>query len=182
MKRVAVLLADGFEEVEAVTPVDFLRRAGIDAITAGVVSRDVTGSHNLRVTADTTIAELPGDLDGVVLPGGSRGAEGIASSPAAMALIGSLLEGGKLVAAICASPGVVLGAHGLLEGRSFTCYPGFESRALSGTFVEKRVVSDRNLLTSRAPGTAAEFAEAIIAYLVGPDAAKRVHDATLQQG
>ena len=182
MKRVAVLFANGFEEVEAITPVDFLRRAGIDAITTGVTARDVVGAHDIRVNTDITIDELTSDLDGVVIPGGTKGAENIAESAEAIKLITTLLQGGKLVAAICAAPGLVLGAHGLIGERRFTCYPGFQENVTSGAFSEDRVVVDGNLITSRGPGTAAEFAEAIISYLVGQDHATQIHDATLQPG
>ena len=182
MKRVAILFADGFEEVEAITPLDFLRRAGVAAIATGVSTRDVVGAHDIRVNTDITLDELASNLDGVVIPGGTRGAENIAASDEAIELITRLLHEGNLVAAICAAPGIVLGEHGLIGDRRFTCYPGFQDRASSGSFVEERVVVDGNLLTSRGPGTAAEFAEAIISYLVGPDAARQVHDGTLQPG
>lgn len=180
MQRVAVLFADGFEEVEAITSLDFLRRAEVDAIATGVTARDVVGAHNIRVNTDITIDELTATLDGVVIPGGTRGAENIAASDESIELITRLLRDGKLVAAICAAPGVVLGAHGLIGDRRFTCYPGFQVRATSGSFVEERVVVDENLITSRGAGTAAEFAGAIISYLVGPDVARQIHDATLQ--
>ena len=182
MKRVAVLFADGFEEVEAITPLDFLRRAGVDAVATGVTARDVVGAHDIRVNTDITIDELTPDLDGVVIPGGTRGAENIAASAEAIKLITRLLQDGKLVAAICAAPGLVLGARGLIGERRFTCYPGFQEHATSGAFSEDRVVVDGNLITSRGPGTAAEFAEAIIGYLVDQDQATQIHDATLQPG
>jgi 4-methyl-5(b-hydroxyethyl)-thiazole monophosphate biosynthesis len=119
-------------------------------------------------------------MDGVVIPGGSSGAENIAASDAAVQVIRSCLDTGKLVAAICAAPGVVLGGHGLLAGRRFTCYPGFESRVADGEFSQDRVVVDGNVITSRGPGTAAEFSLAIIRYLVGEEAALSLRQATLQ--
>ncbi|MFW5742664.1 MAG: DJ-1 family glyoxalase III [Spirochaetota bacterium] len=181
MKRAVVLLADGFEEVEAVTQIDFLRRAGIEVVVAGVTGRDVVGGHDVRVTADITIDEYSDSFDAVVIPGGATGAQNIAADEEAMRLVRRAFEEGKLVAAICASPGVVLGANGLLGTSTFTSYPGFEAEATSGSFVENRVVVDGNLITSRGPGTAAEFAEAIVTFLVGRDAADELHRKTLQK-
>ncbi|MFW5884280.1 MAG: DJ-1 family glyoxalase III [bacterium] len=181
MKRAVVLLADGFEEVEAITQVDFLRRAGIDVVVAGVTGRDVVGGHDIRVNTDITVDEFGDSFEALVIPGGATGAANIAADEDAMRLVRRALDEGKLVAAICASPGVVLGANGLLGTSTFTCYPGFESVATSGSFVEDRVVVDGKLITSRGPGTAAEFAEAIVTYLVGRSAADDLHRKTLQQ-
>ena len=181
MKRAVVLLADGFEEVEAITPIDFLRRAGVEVTVAGVTSRDVTGGHGIRVNTDITVDELIGDFDAVVIPGGAVGAQNISENAEAMRLILRQFDAKRLVAAICASPGVVLGANGLLGDREFTCYPGFEKHATSGRFREDRVVEDESLITSRGPGTAAEFALAIIARLAGPQSAAELHQRTLQK-
>lgn len=180
MKKVAVLLADGFEEVEAVTPIDFLRRAGVEVLVAGVKERDVVGSHNVRIDCDMTLDELPLELDGIVVPGGP-GAKDISDSAEAVGLIKKFLDSKKLVGAICAAPAVVLGARGLLKGRKFTCYPGTESAAKDGTLLQDRVVKDGNLITSRGPGTAAEFSLALIEYLAGADAAEKVRRGTLQK-
>ncbi len=184
LKRIAVLLADGFEEVEAITPIDFLRRAGVEVFIVGVTGGLVTGGHNIHVGSDTGIdqvtEEFISSLDGVLVPGGTGGAENIAANDRAMGLIRHCLDTGKLVAALCAAPGVVLGANGLLAGRRFTCYPGFETRVNGGEFSEDRVVVDGNLITSRGPGTAAEFALAIIRYLVGEKAESDLHRQTLQ--
>ena len=181
MKRAIVLLADGFEEVEAITQIDFLRRAGVETVVAGVTGRDVVGGHDIRVNTDVTVDEWSGSYDAVVIPGGATGAENIASDEPSMMLIRHAFQEGKLVAAICAAPGVVLGANGLLGTRQFTCYPGFESQATGGTFVEERVVVDDGLITSRGPGTAAEFAEAIVTYLTDPQTARDLHLKTLQK-
>lgn len=181
MKRAVVLLADGFEEVEAITQVDFLRRAGIEVVVAGVTGRDVVGGHEIRVTTDITVDEFGEPFDAMVIPGGATGARNIAADDESMRLIRRAFDDGALVAAICASPGVVLGANGLLGTRTFTCYPGFESEATSGSFVEERVVTDGKLITSRGPGTAAEFAEAIVTFLLDRDAADDLHRKTLQK-
>ncbi len=182
MKRALVLLADGFEEVEAITQIDFLRRAGIETVVAGVTARDVVGGHDIRVNTDITVDEWNDGFDAIVIPGGAEGAKNIAADGPAMDLIRRAFQESRLVAAICASPGVVLGANGLLGTRRFTCYPGFEEYATGGTFVEERVVVDGNLITSRGPGTAAEFAEEIVRHLVGEDAASDLRRKTLQKG
>lgn len=181
MKRIAVLLADGFEEVEAVTPIDFLRRSGMEVVTAGVTGKTVTGAHGIRITADASLGELRPDFDGVVIPGGMPGAQNIADSAEAVALVRKALTAGKLVGAICAAPAVVLGAHGMLKGKRFTCYPGFEKDVKDAFFSPDRVVKDANLITSRGPGTAAEFSVALIDYLAGKDAAANIHKTTLQK-
>jgi 4-methyl-5(b-hydroxyethyl)-thiazole monophosphate biosynthesis len=180
MKKVVVLLADGCEEIEAITVIDLLRRAQIDVTCAGVTGRDVVGGHSVRIATDITVDEIGLDFDGVVIPGGTGGAQQIAANSDAMHLIGELDRTGKLVAAICAAPGVVLGSHGLIGERSYTCYPGFEKMVESGTFGEDRVVIDTNLITSRGPGTSAEFALSIISYLVGEETAATIRDQTLQ--
>ncbi len=189
MKRIAVLLADGFEEIEAITPIDFLRRAGVEVIIVGVTSELATGGliaggHDIRVGADVGIDQVTdtfiAGVDGVLVPGGTKGAENIAANERAMGLIRHCMNAGKLVAALCAAPGVVLGANGLLRGRRFTCYPGFETRVEDGEFSEDRVVVDGNIITSRGPGTAAEFALAVTRYLVGEKEASDLHRRTLQ--
>ena len=182
--KVLVLLADGFEEVEAVTPIDFLRRAGIDVTVAGVPGRDIAGSHAIRIHADTAVDEISGgpssDFDAVVLPGGMPGAEHLAASGEVLSVVRGLFERGKLVAAICAAPAVVLSKAGVLGGRKFTCYPGFEKRTFDGTFVEDRVCVDGNLITAGGAGVSAEFSIAVIEYLAGRTAAEKIHAATLQ--
>jgi 4-methyl-5(b-hydroxyethyl)-thiazole monophosphate biosynthesis len=181
--RIAVLLAEGFEEVEAVTPIDFLRRAGVEVVTAGVGGRAVTGSHGIAITADVSITELPGaTLDGVVLPGGMPGSVNLAASPEVRKLVESTFVTGRLLAAICAAPAKVLAPMGLLSGRRATCFPGEETAFGSDVeFSEERVVRDGNLITSRGAGTAAEFAEELIRYLVGDDTADEIHLRTVQK-
>ena len=180
MKKVALLLADGFEEVEVVTPVDFLRRAGIQVVISSISGEMVTGSHNIVMKADMTIDGLPADLDGIILPGGMPGAANLAQSETVTELLQKMNNNNKLIAAICAAPALVLDGSGLLEGRSFTCYPGFEKEVTGADFCTERVVQDGNIITSRGPGTAAEFSIALIEYLLGSEAAKAVKEGTLQ--
>ncbi len=181
MSKIAVLFANGFEEVEGITPVDFLRRAGIDVTVVGIGGSRIRGGHSLSLEVDTTIDQLEADqFDGVVVPGGMPGAENIANSETALRFISGIHEKGGLVAALCAAPAVVLEPLGVLKGRRATCYPGFESRFRDATFSEERVVEDGNVLTSRGPGTAAEFALAIIRILVNGKTADDLRRGTLQ--
>lgn len=181
MKRAALFLADGFEEVEAITQIDFLRRAGIEVITAGIGKKEITGGHDIRILTDVEVHDLDANLDAVVIPGGMPGAENVAASKQAMSLIGKMNNSGKLVAAICAAPAVVLSPAGILAGKKATCFPGFEKRFTDANFSEDRVVIDGNVITSRGPGTAGEFAVAIIRYLVGDGPAQEVFERTLQK-
>jgi 4-methyl-5(b-hydroxyethyl)-thiazole monophosphate biosynthesis len=175
MKTACVLLAEGFEEVEAITPIDYLRRAGIDVRVLGVSGRTVVGSHDIKIDADQGPEGLTGDYDCVVLPGGGRGADNLAASPSVVELVRRQFRAGKLVAAICAAPAVVLhGACGILQGRRFTCFPGLESKVTGASFSEDRVVVDGNLITSRSAGTAGEFSAAIAQALVGADASREL--------
>jgi 4-methyl-5(b-hydroxyethyl)-thiazole monophosphate biosynthesis len=182
-QKALILLADGFEEVEAVTPLDYLRRAGLEVCSAALgEGQTVTGSHGIPVKADTTLGELirqTGDmlcqtLDVLVLPGGLPGASNLAASRDTGALIQAMSGAGKIVAAICASPALVLAPLGLLAGRRFTCYPGMEKDLPGGTWSADRVVLDGSLITSRGAGTAGAFAAAIIGKLLGDAAEKKL--------
>jgi 4-methyl-5(b-hydroxyethyl)-thiazole monophosphate biosynthesis len=186
-KRAIIFLAEGFEEVEAVTPIDYLRRAGIEAVTVSIGrTTQVPGSHGIPVNADRVLAGSegqggldPADWDAVILPGGGRGADNLAASAAAGGFVTAMAKAGKLVCAICAAPAVVLAPLGLLQGRSFTCFPGMEGR-VSGAFrKEDRVVIDGNFVTSRGAGTAGEFAVAVIGELLGAAEGEKVAKAVL---
>jgi 4-methyl-5(b-hydroxyethyl)-thiazole monophosphate biosynthesis len=184
-KRVIVFLANGFEEVEAVTPIDYLRRAGIEVCTLAVgQDKTVTGAHGIRVLADAGLPELAEQgktaaWDGVLLPGGQPGASNLAASAAAGALIKDFAAADKWVCAICASPAVVLAPLGLLKGRRFTCYPGMEKEVPDGLWSEDPVVIHENIITSRAAGTAALWAAAIIGKLLGEGAAQKIASSVL---
>ena len=181
MKKVVLFLAEGFEEVEAITPADFLRRSGVDLILAGVTGKTVTGAQGIKIECDVEVSQLSGDWDGVVIPGGMPGASNIAKDEKTVKIISTAMDSGALVAAICAAPAVVLGSKGLIEGKKFTCYPGFETTFSGSFFSEERVVIDGNLITSRGPGTAAEFSETIVEYLYGKDQRDQIHSGTLQK-
>ncbi len=170
MKKVGVLIAPGFEEVEAVTPIDLLRRAGINVVVIGIGGIKIRGSHNIEISCDSIINSNGfEDLDGVVIPGGMPGAQNISESENAMNLIKNMNSKNGLIAAICASPGVVLGNTGILDGKKFTCYPGFEDRVSRGVHLLDRVVHTDNIITSMGPGTAMEFSLEIIRYFLGSE-------------
>lgn len=182
MKTALVLLADGFEEVEALTPVDYLRRAGLTALAVSVSgSPTVTGARGVTVAADAVLSRLPAAFDCLVLPGGQPGTRNLAANGGVVELARRAMAGGVLVAAICAAPALVLGkAAGLLSGRRFTCFPGMEGEAgPGGIFSADRVVVDGNLITSRAAGTAGEFSIAIVQALCGAAKAEEVSKAVL---
>ncbi len=165
MARAALLIADGFEEIEAVTLIDVLRRGGVQVKVAALRGDAVLGAHGIRLGVDTTVAELAaGELDAVVLPGGQRNAEALRDDARVQALVRAAADGGKLVAAICAAP-IALERAGVLEGKRATSYPGFELP--SAEYSSDRVVEDGQLVTSRGPGTAMEFALALVRRLAG---------------
>lgn len=171
---VYVFLAEGFEEIEAITPIDLLRRAGVDVFSVGVTGKEVTGSHGITVVADITVDEAnPGQLDMIVLPGGNPGYINLEKNKTVLELIDFCLENNKYVAAICAAPSI-LGRLGILEGKEATVYPGMEDQ-LKGAKVEtKEVVVDGKIITSRGAGTAIAFSGALIEALVGKEEADKV--------
>jgi 4-methyl-5(b-hydroxyethyl)-thiazole monophosphate biosynthesis len=186
-KKVIVFLADGFEEVEAVTPIDYLRRAGVEVCTVSIGgAAAVKGARGIRVTADTSLAKLKtqgqaeaASWDGVLIPGGMPGASNIAASKDAGAFLKDMAAAGKLVCAICASPAVVLAPLGLLRDRRFTCFPGMEEKVSGAQWSAEKVVIDGNIITSRAAGTAAAWAAAIIGKLINEGEAKKLAEAVL---
>ena len=183
MSKVALILADGMEEVEAVTPIDFLRRAGIDVITVGLTGTKITGSHNIPVLADVDLKDFSFDVDGIVIPGGMPGSANIAANSRIREQIQKFDSEEKLVAAICAAPALVLGGAGVLEGRRYTCFPGMETQAgPGGTYTASRLEQDGHILTGIGAGGAAEFAAGIISYFLGPDAAEKILKTTVQPG
>jgi 4-methyl-5(b-hydroxyethyl)-thiazole monophosphate biosynthesis len=186
-KKAVVFLAEGFEEVEAVTPVDYLRRAGVEAVMVSAGRGEVvTGSHGIPVKAGAALGDLvkqgrlaPAFWDAVVLPGGLPGADNLAASAEIGAFIKEMAAAGKWVCAICASPAVVLAPLGVLEGKKFTCYPGMEKAVSGARWSGDRVVIDGNIITSRGAGTAGDFAAAVIGKLVSEDAAVKLAQSVL---
>jgi protein deglycase len=176
-KKVLVLLAEGFEEIEAITPIDYLRRAGADVQVVALGASPVRSSRGVLVHCDIALADMlsNGDLpDCVIVPGGMPGASNIATNEQAMKLIYRVYASGALVGAICAAPAVVLHPAGILLGKRFTCFPGMEERVSGAQWQEDRVVCDGNIITSRGAGTAGEWAIALIAALYGDELAQKI--------
>jgi 4-methyl-5(b-hydroxyethyl)-thiazole monophosphate biosynthesis len=168
-KKALVFLAEGFEEVEAITPIDYLRRAGIEVTVCGVEAEEVSGSHGIRVRADTSLANLGKNaeaFDALICPGGGPGSQRLYESGEVGRILKEGANSGKIVAAICAAPAVVFFPLGLLEGRNWTCYPGMEERTDKAGWLAERVVQDGTLITSRGAGTADLFAKALIAAIL----------------
>ena len=176
MATVLIPLANGFEEIEAVTNIDVLRRAGIEVITAGVGSSTIKGDHGIKMETDRNLSEIsPEQIEAVLLPGGMPGAENLKKSDYLLKLIKEVYKKGDLVAAICAAP-MVLEEAGVLDGRKATSYPGFDKEMPSCDYQDKRVVIDGNIITGRGPGMALEFAVTVVEYLVGREKAEELKD------
>ena len=174
---VYVLLGTGFEEMEALTPVDLLRRAGIEVLTVGVTGKVVYGSHNIGIEADILLSQMDlTNLDMIVLPGGLGGVASARASQSALDALKFAWENGKYVAAICAGP-TVLADLGITDHRNTTCYPGCES-GMGCANVNDKVpfVCDGKLITGASAGCAIPFSLALIAALKGAEAAKTVED------
>lgn len=180
MAKVMVLLAEGFEEIEAVTVIDILRRAEVEVCVAGISEGPVNGAQGIVIQPDSTLAEINGDdYDMVVLPGGSAGARNIAKSDEADSILRKFAKEEKYIGAICAAP-AVLAEKGILEGRLATSYPGFKDKVASHSeYQEAIVVVDENIVTSRGPATAAEFAFTLVELLVEEDTAEKLREAML---
>ena len=190
MKRVAVLLAEGFEEIEALAPVDLLRRAGVEVFTVG--KENVKGSRNISVVTDKRVSdflqecESQGLPDAVIIPGGLNGTKNLAACTKAQNFITKMWKENKLVCAICAAPVIVLSPLGILKNKNFTCYPtmenefseyagkNWEEKVSGSTHKEENVVIDNNLITSRGAGTSLDFAFAIITALCDADTMEKV--------
>lgn len=173
-KRVCVLLAPGYEEIEALTPVDYLRRC--DVMVDVVSTTDdvrVIGAHDIMVQADTFIDDIQAeDYAMVVIPGGLPGAENLKNDQRVIKLLQEVYGQGDYVAALCAGP-MVLDHAGLLEGKKATCYPGFESElSTASAHLSDTVVVDDRVITSRGPAAANYFALALVEVLLGEERAE----------
>jgi len=179
-KKVLVAVADGIEELEAVTVIDILRRAGADVTIASVSSNQITASRRVRITADAVISDcIDKTYDLIVLPGGMPGAEHLRDSKELAKMLKEQAEAGRLYAAICASPAVVLKHHGLLKGRRATCYPAMSSNL--DIWDDTKVVVDGNCITSQGPATAMEFALKLVELLVSPKKASEIAKVVLAE-
>lgn len=180
MARVLVPLADGCEEVEAVTIIDLLRRAQIEVVVAGLKPGVVKASRGVQLVPDTTLdAVLDEDFDMVVLPGGMPGAANLKADPRIVALLKKTAAADRYTAAICAAP-MVLAEAGVLAGKQATSYPGFLDGLPGIRLSTAAVVQDGKVLTSRGPGTAMDFALVLIEVLIGSDKRVQVEKALLR--
>lgn len=180
MSKLGIFMADGCEEIEGLTVVDLVRRAGIEIEMISVSGeKTVTGSHKINFQTDVSKADADyASYDGIVLPGGMPGTTHLMEDDTVNRVIKEFATSGKLVAAICAAPSV-LGNAGLLEGKKATCYPGVESKLTGADFVTDPVAKDGNIITSRGLGTAIEFAAEIVAYLLDESAAKSLKESVV---
>ena len=172
MAKVAVILAQGFEEIEALTVVDVLRRANISCDMVGF-EEQVTGSHDIQVTADRVFDGDLSDYDLLVLPGGMPGSANLRDNQDLISEIQAFNQEGKKISAICAAP-IALYQAGVLKDKHFTCYDGVQEQITDGIYQKETVVVDGNLTTSRGPSTALAFAYELVDQLGGDAESLRV--------
>ncbi len=171
---VYIFLADGFEEIEALAPLDIMRRANIDVLTVGVTGEYVTGAHNITVKADIAPEDVQYEnLECVVLPGGLPGTTNLEKDEKVQNAIDYANENNKLICAICAAPSI-LGHKGLLNGKEATCYPGFEDSFDGGIYVKESVVKSQNIITANGMGSAYKFGFEITAALTSREIADKI--------
>ena len=178
-EMVYILLAEGFEEAEAIFPLDLLRRAEIDVKTVGIgASKIITGSHGIPVIADISADGATDKIDMLILPGGMPGTTNLDISPDVNLLIDRTIKDGGFIAAICAAPSI-LGKRGLLKGKEAVCYPGFEKWLHGARISEKSVVRDDRIITAAGAGVAAQFGFELISALLSPETADKIKAAIL---
>lgn len=179
MKKVMVAVAPGFEEIETITVVDILRRAGARVDLAGTQPEPIEGSRGVRILADVLLSEIDHkDYDLVVLPGGQPGTTNLQNNESVIGIIRDMNEDKKTVAAICAAP-MVLQTAGVLKDHTATSHPSVQEKLNGVHYSEDRVVVDGNLVTSRSPGTAMEFALKLVEILFGPERVQTVNNGVL---
>jgi len=180
MKKVALILAVGFEEIEALTPVDVLRRANIEVTTISITdSKLVTGAHNITIVTDTTFKESDFNLfDAIILPGGMPGTNNLNAHQELKELLINFSKNNKLIGAICAAP-LVLGELGLLKNKSAICYPGFEQHLIGANLINQSVVKDTNIVTANGVGAAMQFALYLVEELLDAKVAKSIAEKML---
>jgi len=172
--KVLVPLADGFEEIETATIVDVLRRAGIDVTLAGLVSSIVQGAHGIKILADKKLSDIdPENFDAIVLPGGNPGYINLSNSSTVIKIIKDFDQKKKIIGAICGAP-LVLVKAGVLNNKAATCYPGLEKNLPKPR--EGKVVVDNNIITSKSPGTAIEFALKLVEILLGKKKVEKIRE------
>ena len=172
---VYVFLANGFEEIEALAPVDFLRRAGVEVKTVALNETSAVGAHNIEVNADMNINDitLNSNVEAVILPGGMPGSQNLYENSKVHEAIDYANNNNKLVCAICAAP-FILGRKGLLNGKEATCFPGFEEELTGAIVKNEGVVKSQNIITAQGAGVAWEFGERIARELVGSELSQKI--------
>ncbi len=172
---IALLLADGFEEIEAITVIDVLRRAKVDILTVSIFENKVVkGCHDISINADATINEIKKEsLTMLILPGGMPGTANLLNSDSVLSLLLYCTKNKIRIAAICAAP-IVLAKAGCLDGIEATCFPGFENNMSNAKLVKAPCVSDKNITTANGPGAAMDFALEILSILKGKETAKTI--------
>lgn len=179
MPQVAVILADGFEEVEAMAIIDILRRAEIKVVVAGLHAGPVGSARNVKVIPDAGIDAINvDDFEMIVLPGGQPGADNLNADQRVKDLIREFHDKGKLTAAICAAPYVLANA-GVLDGKQATAYPSYDKRLGNAQYLDEDVVTDGRVITSQGPGTALQFGIALVERLKGRERAEAIREAML---
>lgn len=174
-----MFLAEGFEEIEALAPLDLMRRAGLSVTTVGVGGSAVTGSHGITVSADITDTELnDSDATMIFLPGGMPGTLNLADSAIVKRSISNAVQRDIYISAICAAPSI-LGDIGLLEGKEAICYPGFEDRLMGATISQRRVVRDGKIITAAGMGVALDLGLEIVALFCGEEKASALKKAVI---
>jgi len=179
-KKTIIVLAEGFEEIEAITPIDILRRVGVDVIVVGLNEISVKGAHDVIINADARLDDIDFIPDAVIFPGGALGAKNLARSGKLKELILAMNKEERLIAAICASPALLLAPLGILDGKRATCYPSMEEEFSETVHLaEEQVVQDKNIITSKGPGTSAMFAFVVAENLVGSEKVESARKAML---
>lgn len=180
MKKAVVFLADGFEDIEALAPVDILRRGGVDVTIAGVTGMQVVSSHNVKVLADKDVKEIKSDdYDAFICPGGMPGAANLRDNSIVIDIIQEAYSKGKIVSAICAAP-MVLDKAGVLADKNFTMYPGMQNYAPSGSYKSNElVVKDGKVITGAGPAAAFKYGFELLANLQGEEIASQVAEGML---
>ena len=172
-----VFLAEGFEEVEAVTPIDFLRRCSLDVKLLGVGTKNVCGSHGISIICDSVADEavFNDKLEMIILPGGMPGTVNLEKSPIVQKAIDYCSDNSIYIAAICAAPSI-LGHHGLLNGYEAICFPGIEKELTGATISKKCAVADRKIITGKSAGAAIEFSLLLIEKLISKERAEKLKE------
>ena len=176
-----MFLAHGFEEVEALAPLDLLRRAGVEIKTVGIGAKTIVGAHSIPVVADMTDAEFSDEApEMVILPGGMPGTLNLDESETVHRAIESAKSSDSHLAAICAAP-MILGKLGLLSGKEAICYPGFEAHLIDTKISDKTVVNDGKVTTAKGMGVAVEFGLTLVALLKGEETAEKLRSSTISE-